>query len=280
MNTSMTDTFIAKDEFELIQSATDYPLERSRDGRISGWFFRSKLTSVFQPVINATQNKTIGHIAYIRSGEITLSSWQAFAQAANDEELVNLDSLCRTIHVLNYFNKANSSYKLFVEVHPRLLENTQSNHGRIFEDLLNLIGIKTSRVVIEIPPTVNRNWKLLQQMIMSYRSRGYQVATYFDCDKGEDNLIVKLGGLYPDIIRVKIRDLLQHNAAVSLINTIHHLGVAVLANDIETADQAAYAIHVGADHLQGNFFSQPTHTIDVISPHLINNMLCPDYIHM
>ena len=36
MNASANNTFFVKDEFELIQSATDYSLERGSDGWISG----------------------------------------------------------------------------------------------------------------------------------------------------------------------------------------------------------------------------------------------------
>ncbi|CAE6507400.1 EAL domain, c-di-GMP-specific phosphodiesterase class I (Or its enzymatically inactive variant) [Nitrosomonas nitrosa] len=266
MNASITNTFIAKDKFELIQSTIDYPLEQSDDGWISGRFFHHKITSVFQPIINATQNKTLGHIAYILSeGEITLSPWQAFAKAANDEELANLDSLCRTIHILNYFNKANSSYKLFVEVHPRLLESAQSNHNQTFEDLLNLIGVKTSRVVIEIPPIINRNWKLLQKMIDNYRSHGYQIAaTYY---KGSSsNWMSDLCNLYPDIVRIKASYLLYHHIINTIIRATHSSGIRILVCDIGAYEQLLAARRSGADYLQGDFLSKPTRAIHAVSP--------------
>ena len=52
MNASANNTFFVKDEFELIQSATDYSLERGSDGWISGHFYQCQLTSVFQPVFS------------------------------------------------------------------------------------------------------------------------------------------------------------------------------------------------------------------------------------
>ena len=61
MNASANNTFFVKDEFELIQSATDYSLERGSDGWISGHFYQCQLTSGFQPVFSLTQGKTTGH---------------------------------------------------------------------------------------------------------------------------------------------------------------------------------------------------------------------------
>jgi EAL domain-containing protein (putative c-di-GMP-specific phosphodiesterase class I) len=267
MYTSSPNTFIVKDEFELIQSATDYPLERAEDDWISGHFYHCKLTSAFQPIVNTIQNKTIGHTAYIRSEsnrEIVLSPWQIFAQAANDEQLVNLDRLCRAIHALNYFNKTSSSDKLFVSVHPRLLENVKIDHGRAFEDFLNLIGVRTSRVTIEIPPIINRYKELLRRVINNYRSRGYQIAASHG--DSSSSLMPELGSLYPDIVRIEAYDLLHHHAVDALIKRIHHFGASILVWNIETFDQLTAARRAGADYLQGNYLSKPARAIHTISP--------------
>lgn len=263
---SATYTFIAKDEFELIQSATDYPLERTEDGWVSGHYYRCKLTSAFQPIIDPVQNKTIGHAAYIRSesnGEIALSPWQVFAQATNDEQLVSLDRLCRAIHALNYFRKANHSDKLFVGVHPRLLESVKTDHGRAFEDFLNLIGVRTSRVVIEIPSIINRDWELLQKVINNYRSRGYPIAaTYY---RGSSSAwMSELGSLYPDIVRIKASYLLYHHVIDAIIRTVHYFGAKVLVWDIGTFEQLTAAKRLGADYLQGNFLGEPARAIHTI----------------
>ncbi|MDV6343315.1 EAL domain-containing protein [Nitrosomonas sp. Is37] len=279
MNTSTSKTFIVKDEFELIQSATDYSLERAEDGWISGQFYRCKLTSAFQPIIDVAQNKTIGHAAHIHSesnGEISLSPWQIFAQATSDEQLVNLDRLCRAVHALNYFNKATSSdKKLFVGVHPRLLESVKVDHGRAFEDFLNLIGIRTSRVTIEIPSIINDDWELLQKVINNYHSHGYQIAaTYY---KGSSSAwMSELGSLYPDIVRIKASYLLYHHVINDIIRTVHHFGAKVLVWDIGTFEQLTAAKRLGASYLQGNFLSEPARAIHTISSRSIQEILYPD----
>lgn len=266
MNALTNNTFTVRDEFELIQSATDYSLKRADNGWISGHFYHCELTSVFQPIFSIDQGKTIGHAAYIRSksnNDIALWPWQVFSLASKDDQLVDLDRLCRAIHALNYyFNNISKSDNLFVEVHPRLLESVKDDHGRAFENFLDLIGVKTSRVVIEIPAIVNRNWKLLQHVITNYRSRGYQIAANYSGDRSD--WMAELWSLYPNIVRIEAGDLIRHEAITPLVKTIHSFEAKLLVRDIETPVQLAAAIRADADYLQGNLLGEPAHAIEVI----------------
>ncbi len=266
MNTTENTPFTAKDEFELIQSATDYSLKRGENGWISGFFYHCEITSVFQPIFSIIHNKTIGHAAHIRSkanDDVALWPWQVFSMASKDEQLIDLDRLCRAIHALNYyFNNTSKLDNLYVDVHPRLLESVKDDHGRAFENFLDLIGVKTSRVVIEIPAIVNRNWKLLQHVITNYRSRGYQIAANYSGTRSD--WMMELGSLYPDIVRIEAGDLMQHEAIMALADTIHSFGAQLLVRDIETPGQLAVALRTDADFLQGNLLSEPMHVIKAI----------------
>ncbi|PXW88417.1 EAL domain-containing protein (putative c-di-GMP-specific phosphodiesterase class I) [Nitrosomonas sp. Nm84] len=266
MNALANNTFTVRDEFELIQSATDYSLKRADNGWISGHFYHCELTSVFQPVFSIEQGKTIGHAAYIRSksnNDVALWPWQVFSLASKDDQLVDLDRLCRAIHALNYyFNNISKSDNLFVEVHPRLLESVKDDHGRAFENFLDLIGVKTSRIVIEIPAIVNRNWKLLQHVITNYRSRGYQIAANYSGDRSD--WMAELGSLYPNIVRIEAGDLIRHETITPLVETIHGFGAKLLVRDIETSAQLAIAVRANADYLQGNLLREPAHAVEVI----------------
>ncbi len=266
MNALTNNTFIVRDEFKLIQSATDYSLKRADNGWISGHFYHCELTSVFQPIFSIDQGKTMGHAAYIRSQsnhDVALWPWQVFSLASKDDQLIDLDRLCRAIHALNYyFNNISKSDNLFVEVHPRLLESVKDDHGRAFENFLDLIGVKTSRIVIEIPAIVNRNWKLLQHVITNYRSRGYQIAANYSGDRSD--WMAELGSLYPNIVRIEASDLVRHEAITLLVETLHSFGAKLLVRDIETPAQFAVAVQANADYLQGNLLGEPAHAIEVI----------------
>lgn len=266
MSALANNTFIVRDEFQLIQSATDYSLKRADSGWISGHFYHCELTSVFQPIFSIDQGKTMGHAAYIRSKsnhDVALWPWQVFSLASKDDQLIDLDRLCRAIHALNYyFNNISKSDNLFVEVHPRLLESVKDDHGRAFENFLDLIGVKTSRIVIEIPAIVNRNWKLLQHVITNYRSRGYQIAANYSGDRSD--WMAELGSLYPNIVRIEASDLVRHENITLLVETLHNFGAKLLVRDIETPAQFAVAVQANADYLQGNLLGEPVHAIEVI----------------
>jgi len=264
MNTKANNTHTALDEFELINSATDYTLKRAKNGWISGYFYQCELTSVFQPIFGIDHGKTVGHAAYVRSKsdeETALWPWQVFAMASKDDQLIELDRLCRAIHALNYyFNHISQSDNLFVEVHPRLLESVKDDHGRAFENFLDLIGVKTSRIVIEIPAIVNRNWKLLQHVIGNYRSRGYRIAANYTGNRSD--WMVELGSLYPDVVRIAASDLMRHETITALADTVHSFGANLLVRDIETAEQLAAARRTDADYLQGNLLGKPMSAIE------------------
>ncbi|UJP04653.1 MAG: EAL domain-containing protein [Nitrosomonas sp.] len=251
-------------EFELIQSATDYAFQRDSNGWISGRFYRCELTSTFQPVFSVAQQQTMGHSAYIRSkanGEAELWPWQIFSLASKDEQLIELDRLCRAIHALNYhFNRISEAHKLFVEVHPRLLESVKHDHGHAFENFLSLIGVRTSGVVIEIPAAVNHNGNLLQHVITNYRSRGYRIAA--NCSGNRNDRMEGLGSLYPDIVRISASDLMLQEDTLFLVDTIHSCGGSLLVRDVETPAQLAAALQAKADYLQGNLLGKPGQAIN------------------
>lgn len=272
MNASANYLHSGQDEFELIQSATGYSLLRDGQGWIGGRFYQCELTSVFQPVFNPGRNQTIGYAAYIRSkanGEPSLWPWQIFSMASKDEQLVELDRLCRAIHALNfYFNNTSGTDKLFVEVHPRLLESVTDDHGRAFESFLDLIGVRTSQVVIELPITINRNWELLQHVITNYRSRGYQIAANYSGTQSD--WMTELGSMYPDIVRISAVDLARHPDAASLAETIHSFRASLLVKDIETSIHLVTALRNQADFLQGNMLGEPQRTIHALESAFIS----------
>jgi EAL domain-containing protein (putative c-di-GMP-specific phosphodiesterase class I) len=269
MSVSVKDIRHAKDGLARIQAATDYPVQRSEDGWIIGHFFNSWLSSVFQPVFSLGEHRIAGHAAYIRStteGKSVLSPWKAFALTEGDALLVRFDRLCRVIHALNYFSSA-SQGDLFVTVQPRLLESVKDDHGRAFERILNIIGVETSRVVIEIPTEVNRDSRLLKHVISNYRSRGYRIAVNHSVTT--DDWMAELASLYPlypHIVRLEASALERRYGTESLLDAVQNIGASVLVHDIETAQQKTVAIQAGADLLQGRALGLPVRAIETAVP--------------
>ena len=258
--------FSDKDALARIQAATDYPLQRSGDGRVVGHFSHCCLSSVFQPVFDVSERQVVGHAAYVQSDandDGALSPWGIFALATDDPVLVRLDRLCRTLHALNYFGAVPERQKLFVAVQPRLLGSVKDGHGRAFEKVLDLIGVETSRVVIEIPAEVNQDWRLLKHVIVNYRSRGYRIAL----NHGGENegWMAELGSLYPDFVRLEAAQLKKRTGLSALVDAIHRFGATLLVRDVQTEQDMAAAVRAGADLLQGRYLAEPTLAIGSLS---------------
>ncbi|MBA2483968.1 MAG: EAL domain-containing protein [Nitrosomonas sp.] len=267
MDALATEPINVKDKLALIKVITEYALACSDDGWVSGEFYNCHLSSAFQPIIDFSNKIIIGHAAYIRTvsnGEIALSPWQVFALALKEKKLVELDHLCRAVHALNYFFKSDKHNKLFIDVHPRLLESAKDDNGRMLENLLSLIGINTKRVVIEIPSAVNRNWNLLRRVILNYRSRGYQIAVNYSglCNEWT----IELDNSYPDIINIHASDLLRHENGDLLGETIHRHESTLLVSNIKTPEHVTAALDANADYLQGNYLHKAERTIKTSIP--------------
>ena len=255
-----------KDALARIQEATDYPLQRAPDGRVVGHFFHCRLSSVFQPVFDVSDLKVVGHAAYVRTDTPDgdgLSPWGIFALATDDPVIVRLDRLCRTLHALNYFSAVAQRQTLFLAVQPRLLESVKDGHGRAFEKVLDLIGVETSRVVIEIPTEVNEDWRLLKHVIVNYRSRGYRIAVnHVGDDKG---WMAELGNLFPDFVRLEAGQLKNRSGVNALVDAIHRSGASLLVRGVETEQDMAAAVQAGADLLLGRYLAEPALAIGTLS---------------
>ena len=264
---TIIDMLADKDALARIQATTDYPLQRAADGHIVGRFFHCQLSSVFQPVFDLSARQVVGHAAYVRSDandDGALSPWGVFALATEDPVLVRLDRLCRTLHALNYFGAVPQHQNLFVGVQPRLLESIKDGHGRAFEKILDLMGVETSRVVIEIPAEINRDVRLLKHVIVNYRSRGYAIA--LNHGGGEEGWMTELGSLYPDFVRLGAAGLRAKPDQKPLVDAIHRYGATLLVRDVETEQDMTAAVRAGADVLQGHFLGATTKSIGPLSP--------------
>lgn len=119
-------------------------LEHVAGKRINARFYNCSLSSVFQPIVHAASNRPVGHHGLLRaagSDGVSLSPWGVFSFAVADQELVDLDRLCRTLHVLNYYRTAPERDMLYLNVQLRLLQTVGRDFGRAFEDRLERLGL-------------------------------------------------------------------------------------------------------------------------------------------
>lgn len=154
-------------------------LRRLADGGVVGDWFGCELSSVFQPIVAPADGRAIGYEAYLRilgSGERALSPWTLFSTNADDDQLVALDRLARTVHALNFLRTVEGDGLLFLNVHGRLLATVSSDHGAAFRKVVDALGLPPERIVIETPLAASSQPDLLAFVLRNYRNNGFQVA--------------------------------------------------------------------------------------------------------
>jgi EAL domain-containing protein (putative c-di-GMP-specific phosphodiesterase class I) len=230
-----------------------------RDGRgeVVGRFLGLGLASVFQSVREAKTRRIVGHEAFIRSydeADHSLSPWSLFSHAATDDQLVELDRTCRTIHAIRYFVRRPAQGSLFLNVHGRLMLAVQEDHGRTFRSVLDSLAIPASRIVIESPEVLTQNLALLGCVMQNYRRNGYRVAINLASANQASGLLSRF---QPEFLKVDVRNLASADALSHIVARAARRGARVIVKRIETPAQVSLAQQGGADFLQGWAFDVP-----------------------
>lgn len=222
-------------------------------------FMGLRLSSAFQPVFRA-DGKTVGREALLRAsrpGQGDVLAEAAFADALEAERLVAFDRLVRVVHLLNHARAFPEHELLFLKVHPQLLASV-GDHGRTFERILHYYSVPTSRVVIELKATGDRD--TLFAAANNYRGLGYRIAVDdFGASDPEPVLelrpdIAKLDGA---LIRAAAESESGTESLRRLAARLRKAGIQVAIKGIETSRQLGIARKSGADLLQGYRLGKP-----------------------
>jgi len=220
---------------------------------VVGRFMRCQLASVFQPIIDLETQDRIAREAFVRSyqqAETGLSPWSLFAQAANDEDLVALDRLCRAVHALNHFAGPHAEEPLFVNVHGRLLAAVTVDHGRAFRRVLDVLDISPRKVVIETPETSTDDLALLGFVLANYRLNGFRVSVTLTQAEQIEPLLARVR---PDYIKLDVRRIRDAETAARLVQHAEQQGARVILQRLETQAQFELAQASGVRLVQGNW---------------------------
>lgn len=234
------------------------PLAFASDGTVQLRFRGQHRGSAFQPILSLVDGTVIGHAARLRADPPPPDgspAWAAVAVTGPDTLVLELDRAFRTLHALNYFTVAKASWRLFLRVHPRLVESVGTGHGRVFEGILGRLGVPTHAVVIELPRDIHADPALYRRTLLSYRGLGYKVAS--DCVDPDDPVLRGRLEVAPDVIAVDHRWLPDSRTLHDVVGHIHALGAQALVARIETAAHLALAREAGADFVQGFFLGRP-----------------------
>lgn len=246
--------FLDLDEFGLV----------SGDDGLSSRFIGIILDSTFQPIWKAREEKSLlGYEALLRPsiGSGATDARFAFDFADKRGQLVQLDRVARTLHMLNFLKLPGEGLRLFLNVHEKLLAKV-SAHGKVFEQVLHAHSVPTRQVVIEIQEHAVEADRHVLEPAANYRDRHYQVA--FDGVFGKATNLARLFKAAPEFVkfdRSLIRQAAEDKAARAalphLVRMVRDIGAKTIVQGIETPTQLEIANDSGADYVQGYWLGRP-----------------------
>ncbi len=224
------------------------------NGRLVGDFMDCHITSEFQAIWQLDGSAIEGREAFVRTHTDQgrgVSVWELFDQAADDEGIVFLDRLCRTLHAMNFFLREHFEERLFLNVHERLLHHVPEEHGYTFAKVLHSLGIPANRVVMELPERISHSRSMLKLLVQNYRRHGFGVAVNVSSLEEAWELaaftgadVIKLPAPPPALIGPARQEIIQR-----FVKSQHKL----VFTKVELPEQAAVLRAAGAPLAQGHW---------------------------
>jgi EAL domain-containing protein (putative c-di-GMP-specific phosphodiesterase class I) len=240
---------------------------------------QESITSHFQPIFAVKEPRVIGLEALARATNpengMSIPPNRLFEEAQRRGLVLELDRLCRrkAMECFTSIAELDPQILLFVNLDSSILQNSIVGSNKLI-NLVEEFGINPQRIIIEfVESRVNDQTSLLK-FISTHRDSGFLIAID-DMGSGHSNL-ERIPLMKPDIIKID-RSLISginfeyHKQELFdfLIKYAHKIGVLVIAEGIETKEEALACLERGADLVQGFYFGRP----QISDPSLLYNGL-------
>ncbi|MFA5308514.1 MAG: EAL domain-containing protein [Dehalococcoidales bacterium] len=236
-----------------------------RDGR---------LTARFQPIVSVAQRSICGVEGLIRgvnpdSADL-ISPLELFHTAMNQGLQVELDRACRDTIVRTFepVYRCRKDTLLFINLHSSILDKVAgSNH---LLDMVQEYRINPCDIVIEFNESAVEDMALLKKFVDTYRQYGFLIAMD-DVGCGFSNLS-RISLVKPDIVKTDMSltrnictDFYVQEVFRALVKLSNKIGALVVAEGVETEDEAVQILGLGAHMIQGYYISRPQKIEDTLS---------------
>lgn len=252
------------------ESALDESPLLLRDGQVEGRFGDLYLSTVFKRIRSAAQPGVVnGYQAGLRlyaERESPHFALDDFANAQHTSALINLDRLCRTIHLLNFLGLPDNDARLFLPVNPNYVIAVKKNHGAYFEDVLARCERSPEQVVVSVSLGLwdGRAAAAVARGLENYRARGYRIALQSERKPHPENSeLALLREINPDYFITPhgfgaAPDRFDTTEALSrlrsTISVARGLGAEVVVEGVASARQADLSLAAGANWVQGEYY--------------------------
>lgn len=232
----------------------------------SRWFAAAsqQLRFHLQPIVALGGGEVYGYEALVRAeweGQL-IGAGPLLEAAAAHGQTRGFDAHARRGAIRQAYPQLGEGEVLFINFAPGVVYNPDICLQTTFETCRE-VGADFSRLLFEVTESeAFPDLTLLGAILERYRAEGAQVALD-DLGAGHTSLTY-LAELKPDVVKLD-RDLIRglHGAdprvplVLALIRYAHDLGIRVVAEGIETAQELQIVTELGADYGQGYFLGRP-----------------------
>lgn len=223
------------------------------------------LKSGFQPIYSITHRRPVGYEALIRPYKNLQASTpdKVFTNAEYAGVSGDLDIICHTLHAFNFkeITDNNSNSWLFLNIIPSSILHYSAGIMN-FEEVLKRTGIKPHQIVIEILENDIVNDPRIDDAIDYFKAIGCKIAID-DFGAGHSNF-ERIWRLEPEMVKLD-RSIITHLtyskkmnfSLAKLVSLLHETGALVIAEGVETEEEALVALDADVDLIQGFYFAKP-----------------------
>lgn len=240
---------------------------RKDDGTSSGVWGTFTLKSAFQPIFA------------FRDGQLSIAAFEGLIRPQRDGEPVSpgvffpsippldrfhVETLCRTLHLLNAGACLSTEASLFINFDPSLFSDREITETalRDMRLVLHEANIEPRRIVCEVTEQHTSSDGVLYRFVEALRGHGYRIAVD---DYGSDySDIRRIEELQPDIVKFDaywITRLMESGPGFALlsamVDTFAARGIATVFEGIEEGWQLDLAERSGASMVQGYVLARP-----------------------
>ncbi|RED49942.1 EAL domain-containing protein [Aestuariispira insulae] len=224
-----------------------------------------RLRTFFQPIVHGDgNNEPYAHECLLRWADEDgglKPPVELFSAARDAEMLFQLDRFAREAHIRNAAKTGGTS-KFFLNFTPTAIYDPANCLATTFR-IIEQVGLESDRVIFEVIETDQvDDVDHLKRILKTYQERGFEVALD-DLGAGYSTLTL-LGDLQPDYVKLD-KDLIRNvhgdryraEMVSRIISLAHEFEIRVIAEGIETREEAAWLTSQKVDFMQGFFFARP-----------------------
>jgi EAL domain-containing protein (putative c-di-GMP-specific phosphodiesterase class I) len=267
------------DRFEKVHHSNLHPFRVNED-LVTGIFGPISISSAYLAIRTRLDHTVVtGHIAQLLAApvanevmtaqamELGALVTDAVTEPVNFQAIINIDRLCRTVHMLNYLPLSHLGGVLFLDVDPRHILSVKQDHGVYFEEIIIKCGLTTKNIAISL--TIDNFYALNHEQLLAglsnYRQRGYQIALNIGHFYNAKGLVEFVTALSPDYIRVSAPRYEENSADYEVFESISlksleslfalATGQAILQS-VDKQEQALIADTLSCDLVQGIYYDK------------------------